>query len=320
MQTNLPARVDEFSHEALLYSNTDEYLAGTVPFIQEALASGEAVMVVELPDKIELLRSRLGAGAQGVHFADMLTVGANPALIIPAWRDFVDRNKMKGRRMRGIGEPIYPARRPAELLECQRHEELLNLAFEGGHPWRLLCPYDTSALSESVVKEGIRSHPHVHDGSGLRQANHGRPRSGPFDAPFANPPRDHQSLVIDYQHQRLDRLRSLVAEQARNAGLSDSRISDLVMAANEVATNSLFHGGGVAFVRTWKADAAFVCEVTDGGRFEKPLVDRERPAGDPHASRGLWLSNHLCDLVQIHSNSRGTTVRLHIWLEPTPTN
>jgi anti-sigma regulatory factor (Ser/Thr protein kinase) len=321
MQTNLPVGVDEFSHEALLYSNTDEYLAGTVPFIQEGLASGEAVMVVELPDKIELLRSHLGAAAQGVHFADMLTLGANPALIIPAWRDFIDQNKLKGRRMRGIGEPIYPARRPAELLECQRHEELLNLAFDGGHPWRLLCPYDTSALSESVVNEGIRSHPHVHDGSGTHQkTNHGRPLSAPFDSPLPDPPRDHQSLVLDYQYQHLDRLRSLVAEQGRNAGLPDSRIAGLVMAANEVATNSLLHGGGVSFVCTWQAEGALVCEVTDGGHFDKPLIDRERPAGDPHASRGLWLSNHLCDLVQIHSNSRGTTVRLHMWLEPTPTN
>jgi anti-sigma regulatory factor (Ser/Thr protein kinase) len=135
-----------------------------------------------------------------------------------------------------------------------------------------------------------------------------------------DPPRDHQSLVVGYQHQELDRLRSLVAEQGRNAGLPDSRIADLVIAANEVTTNSLFHGGGVASVRTWKVDGAFVCEVTDGGRFDKPLIDRERPAGDLRASRGLWLSNHLCDLVQIHSNSRGTTVRLHMWLEPIPTN
>jgi anti-sigma regulatory factor (Ser/Thr protein kinase) len=319
VENDLPLRVEAFSHEALLYSNAEEYLAGTIPFIHDGLASGEAVLVVELPDKIELLRGRLGADAQSVEFAGMLELGANPALIIPAWREFVDRNSRKGRGMRGIGEPIYPARRPAELLECQRHEELLNVAFDGGHPWRLLCPYDTSALSESVVNEGIRSHSYVDDRSGMRRKA-GQGRSGPFDAPLPDAPPDHQSLVVDYQHHQLDQLRSLVAEQGRNAGLPAPRISDLAIAANEVTTNSLIHGGGVAFVRTWKAEGAFVCEVTDSGRFEKPLVDRERPGGDPHASRGLWLSNHLCDLVQIHSNSRGTTVRLHMWLEPTPTH
>jgi anti-sigma regulatory factor (Ser/Thr protein kinase) len=126
--------------------------------------------------------------------------------------------------------------------------------------------------------------------------------------------------VVDDQHPELDRLRSLVAEHGRNAGLPDSRIADLVIAANEVTTNSLFHGGGVAFVRIWQAAGALVCEVTDRGHFDRPLIDRERPADDPHASRGLWLSNHLCDLVQIQSNSRGTTVRLHMWLQPIPTN
>lgn len=317
MQANLPARVDAFSHEALLYSNPGEFLSGTVSFIQEGLASDEAVMVVELPEKIELLRAHLGSDVERVQFADMTKVGANPALIIPAWREFVNRNRLEGRRMRGIGEPIYPARRPAELLECQRHEALLNRAFDGGHPWRLLCPYDTSALSESVVNEGVRSHPHVHGGAGQRpKANRVRHVSAPFEAPFAEPPRDHQTLVVSTE--RLDQMRFAVAEQARNAGLANVRIADLVVAANEVTTNSLLHGGGVAFVRIWKADGAMVFETSDSGYFDKPLIDRERPAAGLDASRGLWLSNHLCDLVQIRSDSRGTTVRLHMWLEPSP--
>ncbi|MGI8873571.1 MAG: hypothetical protein ACR2KP_04455 [Egibacteraceae bacterium] len=35
-------------------------------------------------------------------------------------------------RLRGAGEPIWPERRPAELVECQRHESLLNVAFADG--------------------------------------------------------------------------------------------------------------------------------------------------------------------------------------------
>ena len=31
---------DRFRHEALLYSNAAEFLAGTVPFIEEGLAAG----------------------------------------------------------------------------------------------------------------------------------------------------------------------------------------------------------------------------------------------------------------------------------------
>ena len=59
----------------------------------------------------------------------MAEIGANPACIIPAWRDFVDECAEAGRAIRGIGEPIWADRSPAELVECQRHESLLNLAF-----------------------------------------------------------------------------------------------------------------------------------------------------------------------------------------------
>lgn len=313
------AGVNLFRHEALLYSNADEFLAGTVPFIEEGLASGEAVMVVELPQKIELLRSCLGPDALAVRFADMANVGANPALIIPAWRDFVDRNRLEGRSVRGIGEPIYTARREAELVECQRTEELLNVAFGGGEPWRLLCPYDTSTLAPAVVSEARRSHPFVHEVSGeIARGAHAYGRRPPFDVPFPDAPRDHQSLVVDTE--QLDRLRLLVAEGARVAGLKEGRIRDIVLAVNEVATNSLCHGGGLAYVRAWKEDGALLCEVSDSGHFDMPLVDRERPARDAAASRGLWLTNHLADLVQIQSSPTGTIVRLHMWLEPNRNN
>ena len=57
-----------------------------------------------------------------------------------------------------------------------------------------------------------------------------------------------------------------------------------------------------------------MCEVADQGRMQDPLsgrldVDYERASG-----RGLWMVNHLCDLVQLRSSEAGTTVRLHTWL------
>jgi len=319
MEASVPGGVDGFHHEALLYSNANDFLAGTVPFIEEGLASGEAVMVVELPQKIDLLRSYLGAGALAVRFADMAKVGANPALIIPTWRDFLTRNQSEGRHMRGIGEPIYAARRPAELVECQRTEELLNFAFDGGEAWRLLCPYDTSALAPAVVSEARRSHPYVHEVSGqIVSGSRAAGRRAPFDAPFAEAPRDHLSLVVDQG--QLDQLRSLVSERARDAGLTEARIGELVSAVNEVATNSLSHGGGVAYVRIWKEDGALVCALVDNGHFDLPLADRERPVRNTQASRGLWLVNHFVDLAQIQSSQRGTEVRLHMWLDPNRIN
>ena len=58
-----------------------------------------------------------------------------------------------------IGEPIWPGRSPAELLECQHHEALLNLAFDPGQAWHLLCPYDLDGLDDEVIEAARLSHP-----------------------------------------------------------------------------------------------------------------------------------------------------------------
>ena len=151
---------ETFRHEALLYDGEVGFLTGTLPFVREGVAAGEPVLVVVSAARIGLLRAALGGHADRVAFADMADVGANPARIIPAWRDFVALIDGGG-RARGIGEPIWVERTPAELVECQRHEALLNLAFAGVPAWWLLCPFDTGALGADVLEEAERSHPFV---------------------------------------------------------------------------------------------------------------------------------------------------------------
>src|SRR4051794_40859960 len=140
-----------FRHEALLYGAEREFLDGTLDFITEGLEADEPVLVVLAAAKIDALRSELGADADRVQFADMAKVGANPARIIPAWRDFADRCEADGLPFRGIGEPIWADRTADELVECQRHEALLNLAFADTPSFRLLCPYDTVHLGPDVL-------------------------------------------------------------------------------------------------------------------------------------------------------------------------
>jgi anti-sigma regulatory factor (Ser/Thr protein kinase) len=246
----------------------------------------------------------------------MSGVGANPARIIPAWREFVVNHGGAGRRLRGIGEPIWKGRGPDELIECQRHESLLNTAFATGDPWWLLCPYDTVALDPEVIDEARRSHPYVTDGTSFQRSNvyRGLEASGaPFDAPFPEPRSIAQEIA--FQAASLVEVRGLVARHAATARLSQSRAADFVLAVNEVVTNSVVHGGGKGALRIWQDTGALTCEVRDGGQFHNPLVDRERPAPDAGAPRGLWLANQLCDLVQIRNFPTGTAVRLHMWLK-----
>lgn len=303
-----------FRHQAFLYAGLRQFLDGTLSFIREGLTLDEPVLVVVDGDKIERLRSGLGADADSVRFADMAEVGHNPARIIPAWRDFVTEQASRGRRFRGIGEPISSHRRPVELVECQRHESLLNLAFADAPAWSLLCPYDTDALAPAVIEEARRSHRYVvHDGAveaSDRFLEDGT-AAGSFEDPLPEPEVSPFELAFDPGP--LGAVRNVVARHAAHAGLGMSRMTDFVLAVNEVATNSLCHGGGKGMLRMWDDGEALVCEVRDRGRITEPLIGRERPTTDDDGGRGLWLANQLCDLVQIRSSAAGTVVRMHMW-------
>ncbi|HXM56945.1 MAG TPA: sensor histidine kinase [Candidatus Dormibacteraeota bacterium] len=300
-----------FHHEALLYAGEAEFVAAAVAFVREGVAAGEPALVIVAEPRLGLLRAALGADATGVQFADMARVGANPARIIPAWRDFVAGGD--GRRLRGIGEPIWAGRGAAELVECQRHESLINVAFAGAPGMRLLCPYDTEALAPEVVQEAMRSHPFVRQGDAPRASDAYRGVAGcgaPFDAALPEPP--GPTAVLAFARRSLAGIRRAVARHAAEAGLDGPRAADMVAAVNEVATNSVRHGGGRGSLRVWLEADALVCEIRDAGALTEPLAGRVRPAPGPAAPRGLWLANQLCDLVQLRAMAPGTVVRLHM--------
>jgi anti-sigma regulatory factor (Ser/Thr protein kinase) len=306
-------RLGRFRHEALLYDGPDGFLEGTLPFVREGVDAGEAVLVVVDAGKIETLRAALDERAEGVRFADMAVLGRNPARIIPAWRRFADEQAAAGRPMRGIGEPIWAARNPAELVECQQHESLLNLAFAQGPPLWLLCPYDTEALPDEVVDEARRSHPFLVRDETHHDSDRYRGVPGPasvFDAPLPEPPAAARTARFDGAS--LAATRAFVADRARAAGFAPFGVESMVVAVNEVATNSLRHGGEGGVVRIWQDGDVLVCEVVGGGSLLHPLVGREEPGSDQESGRGLWLVNQLCDLVQIRSSGGRTAVRLHL--------
>jgi len=299
-----------FSHEALFYAGPDEFVHRTSAFIRDGLEADEPVFVVVAGAKIEQLREELGREHHRVQWADMADVGTNPARIIPAWREFADRCVAPGRPARGIGEPIYPERSPDELVECQRHESLLNLAFAGGPAWRLQCPYDVEALDASIIDEARRSHPTLVRGSEHVASDRCRSLAevaGPFDVSMPNPPEDAVSMAFDAEG--LPAVRRFVFSETR-AMLRD-RADDLVLAVNELATNSIRYGGGGGVVRVWR-DQSVVCEIEDRGFIADPLAGRVLPGPGRESGRGLWLVNQLCDLVQVRTQvGGGTRVRVH---------
>ena len=302
--------METFSHEALLYGGLPGFLDGTVPFIREGVEAGEPVLVVVDAEKIALLRDKFGDAAETVQFADMAGVGRNPACIIPAWRGFLDKHAPDGRAVRGIGEPVWAGRRPAELIESIRHESLLNVAFAGSPFWRLLCPYDVTTLEPEVLGEAFRTHPTMIQNNRMSRSSAYVDGPPAFDDPLPEPPAYANSIV--YNGEDLPMIRRFVDAQAQTFELSEERCRDLVLSVNELATNSLRYGGGCGMLTVWHEDDELVCEVRDEGRFVDPLVGRAHPAERPENGRGIWLVNHLCDLVEVRSYATGAVVRVRM--------
>lgn len=303
-----------YRHEALLWHGDDEFLAGTVPFILDGLAAKQPVLVAVTAPHIQLLRAALGANADRVLFVDMAVLGRNPARLIPAWLDFIDEYGQDGQPLRGIGEPIWPGRRPAEVAECQLHEALLNVAITTQTPLWLLCPYDAATLAENVLIEAKRCH-HL---LGVEQVP-------PLGDTYSGS--DHVRKLFEsdlpevgvlvsrrtFGHDHLHVLREEITTHARRAGISKERSADLALAAHEIAINSIEHGTGERVRRIWLHSDSLVCELHDDGHVRDPMIGR-RPPAESNRGRGLWMANQLGDLVQIRSNDAGTTIRIHTWL------
>ena len=299
-----------FRHEALFYAGAEQFARRTAWHVREALDADEAVLIAVIGPRAELLRAELGADAAEVEFLDIERVGRNPARIIPAWQDWVERNT--GRRgprstapvrgFRGVVEPVWAGRSSTEIRECQKYEQLLAMAFDGGPAWSLLCLYDLATLPIDVVAAAHREH--LSD-PGLSAADVLGDPMPELGAPIRE---------LGFGMDELSLLRATIRDHAADLGLGEHRLTDFVLVADELAANSVQHGGGRGVLRLWRQGPHAICEVHDQGVITDPLVGRRRPDFSAHVGgAGLWTANRVCDLLLIRSaESYGTSVRAHL--------
>jgi anti-sigma regulatory factor (Ser/Thr protein kinase) len=286
-----------FRHDALFYSSGDRgFVEATLDLVRDAVSKEAGVLVAVDSGRAAALSEALGEEAEGVRFADIRQLGRNPARIIPTWQDFVGEHAGRGDAL-AIGEASWPGRSEAELAECERHDALVDLAFADGVPWRVLCAYDLEGLASHVIEAAERAH------SGTREP--AQPFAGELPAPGGT------LTERAFGSGELSQLRHAVSEWAAAHAMRSEHIEELVLAVDELATNSIRHGGGSGTLRCWREGEALICEVQDLGWIDAPLVGRRRPDPEASSGRGVWLANQLCDLVQIRSTPAGTVVRVH---------
>jgi anti-sigma regulatory factor (Ser/Thr protein kinase) len=302
---------DGLLHSALLYRGAAEFRAAVERYVRGGLARAEPVLIVTPPRKVSWLRREFNGDTGGVAFTDMTELGRNPARIIPAIRTFMDR--YPGRRIRYVGEPVWPERSAAELREAARYEALVNTAFSGA-PATMVCLYDSAELTPAVLDDAGCTHPALfRQGEGQASTRYLGPDSLPpgCDHPLARPPAIAERLT--YQRD-LRPVRSLVARRARSARLPARRITDLVLAASEVAANTLRHTKAGGTVHLWHDEDEILCQIHDTGVIADRLAGYRTPADELPGGKGLWLVNQVCDLVEVRSSLGGTTICLHMRL------
>ena len=301
---------EQLVHQAFLYERESDYICVLSKFALEGVDGGERVLIAVPGENLTRLQHGMGDRAEEITFADMSRIGRNPARIIPIITEFLSRGSRE--RVRFVNEPIWPGRSAAEIAEGIRHEALLNVAFADAQA-TIVCPYDTAGLDAGVIADAAHTHPEIVSCGSSPPSEAYREPLDVYDAhdrPLPPPGAPVETLVFCTD---LRSLREWVTALAGEASLDRHRTSDLVLAANEAVSNTLVHSDGNATVRIWRTDEELVCEVSDKGHISDPLVGRRAPAAGEVGGRGLWLINHLCDLVELRSGQDGGTVlRLHV--------
>ncbi|MEO6627171.1 MAG: ATP-binding protein, partial [Aquihabitans sp.] len=201
-----------------------------------------------------------------------------------------------------------------ELAECERHEALVNVAFDLPEPFQLLCPYDTSTLDDDVIEATFRTHPFVVQ-DGARQASRLWTDVASMAQPLlydSLPAPPTGARVVRFFPQDLRKVRKLVTDLGERAGLPLALGADLALSAHELVVNSVHHGGGSGTLMGWYDNVSVTVEVQDQGIITDPLAGLRRPTAAQIGGRGLWLAGQLCDLIHIRRTQTGGAVRLQM--------
>ncbi|BCB77004.1 hypothetical protein GCM10022251_44840 [Phytohabitans flavus] len=123
------------------------------------------------------------------------------------------------------------------------------------------------------------------------------------------PPDGEVALDQRFDADALYALRAAVAAHATDLGAGEELVEELVVVANELASNAIRHGGGTGRLRLWRDGDLIHCEVSDKG---PGLADgdagRERVPMTAYGGRGLWVVRQMSQHVDVHTSPRGATV------------
>jgi anti-sigma regulatory factor (Ser/Thr protein kinase) len=294
-------------HQAFLYDSPDEFVATMAPFARAGLERGDAVFAATKAANVAALGEELGDDAGLVRLEDTTDWMARPYERLQAFKRMV-AGLEPGQALSAMGEPVWVGS-SAVIRQWARYESIINLALADA-PMRFVCLYDSATLPDDILRYAVQTHPERIENDGATVACEHFVPPGEF---VAGTPTSRADDALEVSLE-LPALRRLLADYGRDLGEPEERVDELVLAASEVATNALRHGGpDGSEVGIWSDDDEIVCQIRDGGDWKSdPLAGWLPPEAGSLSGWGLPIARQLCDAVEIlHAESGGTTVSLH---------
>jgi anti-sigma regulatory factor (Ser/Thr protein kinase) len=127
---------------------------------------------------------------------------------------------------------------------------------------------------------------------------------------------DGAAPVVDlaFDSGTLNVLREEVHARACQAGMSEGRAGDVVLAVHELAANAIRHGAGAGRLRIWSLPGALHCQVDDGAPPASGACSLN--SWQAHRGHGLWVTGQVADQMEVLSGPDGTRATVVFDLPP----
>jgi|SRR5919197_1610202 anti-sigma regulatory factor (Ser/Thr protein kinase) len=294
-------------HSALVYESQDEYLARAVPFLEEGIAAGEGAIVAHTKPGLTMMRDALGDDAQRVRFVDVSSAYTRPAQTLASYHQVYVEELENTPTVRAVADVQFGPD-PAEWDLWTRYEAVFNRSFAHLPTW-VICSYNANGTPDPIIDAVWQTHPEVaaddtwHESDRYEDPEDLMRRLTPEPEPLSG--------LRSVPFTRVEELRERLAAELLAEGVSEAQVLDMLMAATEIATNAIEHGGGVEDVRVGRARGRFVCEILDRGEgFDDPTAGYLAPRDG--TGSGLWVARQLTWQIEFFRSPAGFTARL--WL------
>jgi anti-sigma regulatory factor (Ser/Thr protein kinase) len=310
-----------FAHEAFVFDRDDEVRRRVVPFVEEGLAEGQAVIVVAAEPVREVLADHLGAVVDELAvFADSAAFwqGTGQATLA-AYHESMRPLLEDGRPWRLVGEPTWLTVPGGEAWS--RFEAVANDAF-AEYPYYSLCLHDRRRVGRQLIENQLRAHPLVWDGTEVVPSPDYEPTERflrSVEPAWTPAPANREGTVVTDCVTARRWVREVDARDraVRETGGSDTaardtgdRVDDVLLAVHELVANAVT-AAGTAQLSTWAVNGSRVWEVADAGPgLHDVSAGYAPPPLDVVGGRGLWLARSLADELQVRPHGPGTAVRL----------